>query len=386
MTPTACQLKKLKMPRAAATVLLVASLMGCSLMGTGASKPKPAELGVNVSTLGVRQVWSAQLGSQGSAQLAPHVNSTTVTLASVDGVVAAIDARTGRDIWRLHLGEMLAAGVGSDGNWTAVVSQKNELIVLKAGLEQWRQHLSAQVYTAPLVAGNRVFVLAADRSVMAFDVTNGYKLWSQSKSSDSLILKNSGVIASLGDNLMVGISGRLLNLNPNTGAVQWEVPLASPRGTNDVERLVELVSPISRDDNSVCIRAFQSAIGCIDTKRAVVGWTQLSNGATGLAGDVSAVYDTQKNGVVSAWNRELGTQNWTSDYLKYRNLTAPLLLGRSVVIGDDSGLVHFLSREDGAPLDRLTTDASGIASTPVAAADTLVIVTLKGSVFGFRPD
>ena len=77
---------------------------------------------------------------------------------------------------------------------------------------------------------------------------------------------------------------------------------------------------------------------------------------------------------------------WSTDRLQLRKLTAPLLLGRSVVVGDDEGLVHLLSKEDGSPLNRLTTDDSGIAAAPVVAADTLVVVTRNGGVYGFRPD
>ena len=36
------------------------------------------------------------------------------------------------------------------------------------------------------------------------------------------------------------------------------------------------------------------------------------------------------------------------------------------------GLVHMLSREGGSPLNRFSTDGSGIAATPVAAGNTLV--------------
>jgi hypothetical protein len=61
-------------------------------------------------------------------------------------------------------------------------------------------------------------------------------------------------------------------------------------------------------------------------------------------------------------------------------------LGRSVVVGDNTGLVHLLSREDGSPLNRLSTDGSAIAAAPVVAGDTLVVVTQKGGVFGFRPE
>jgi hypothetical protein len=57
-----------------------------------------------------------------------------------------------------------------------------------------------------------------------------------------------------------------------------------------------------------------------------------------------------------------------------------------VVVGDDTGWVHFLSREDASPLNRIGTDSSPIDVAPVAAADTLVVVTRSGGVFGFRPD
>lgn len=371
--------------RACSIALLVVGLMGCSLWG-GAEKSKPVELGVNIPLLGVRQAWIAQLGSDVGAQLLPHVQNSTVTFASSSGVVVAIDARTGSDVWRLNLREPLVAGVGSDGLRAAVVSRGNELIVLEGGREQWRQRLAAQVYTSPFVAGGRVFILASDRTVMAFDVVNGHRLWSQSRPGESLILRQSGVLFAVGDTLLAGVSGRLVGLNPDNGAGKWEASLATPRGTNDVERLVELVGPVSRVGESVCVRAFQSTVGCVDATSQAVKWIRKSNGFEGLGGDELAVYGTQSNGTVAAWNRNDGSPIWLSERLQYRKLTAPLQLGRSVVVGDESGLVHFLSREDGSPLNRLTTDGTGIDIAPVSAADTLIVVTRKGNIYGFRPD
>lgn len=374
------------MLRAVVFGCFVMGLVGCSMWGGEVDKIKPAELGVNVPIFGVRQAWVIPLGSQGSSHLVPHVNGTVVTVASVDGVVVAIDARTGGEVWRLNLGEPLAAGVGADGHWVAVMTQGNELIALEGGHEQWRKRITAQVYTSPFVAGGRIFILAADRSIIAFDAANGRRLWSQPGLGDPLVLRQPGVLMAVGDNLIAGASGRLTALNPDSGARRWEVPLASPRGTNDVERLVELVSPASRAGESVCVRAFDATVGCVDASRASLNWTQISRGTVGLGGDDVAVYGTQTNGFVTAWSRKDGVRTWSSERLQYRQLTAPLLLGRSVVIGDNSGLVHFLSREDGSQLNRVTTDESGIAAELVATADTLVVVTRKGNIYGFRPD
>jgi len=300
--------------------------------------------------------------------------------------VAALDARTGGDIWRAALAEPLSAAVGSDGKFAAVVSRNNALIVIDGGRERWRETLAAQVFTPPLVAGGRVFVLSADRSVSAFDLSTGRRLWAQQRPGEPLILRQAGVLTAVGDTLVVGLSGRLVGLNPDNGSVRWETPIASARGTNDVERLVELVGRTSRVGETVCARSFQAAVGCVNTARGTTVWTQPASGAEGVHGDAEAIFGSESNGTLVAWRRADGSRLWGIDRLKYRKLTAPLLLGRSVVVGDDSGLVHLLSRTDGSPLNRLATDGSAIAAAPVVAADTLVVVTRNGGIYGFRPD
>ncbi|HMA08349.1 MAG TPA: PQQ-binding-like beta-propeller repeat protein, partial [Ramlibacter sp.] len=103
-------------------------------------------------------------------------------------------------------------------------------------------------------------------------------------------------------------------------------------------------------------------------------------------GDGRLVFGTEADGKVVAWKRENGERAWITERLQYRSLTAPLALGRSVVIGDNTGLVHMLSRDDGTPLNRLTTDGSPVAAAPVVAGNTLVVVTRNGGVYGFVPE
>lgn len=363
-------------------VAVAAVLTACS---SGSPKPKPAELAPNAALIGVRQAWTARVGEVGFP-LSIGVSGGTVVVAGSDGTVAAIDGRTGRDIWRGSAGAPLLAGVGTDGRLTAVVTSANEVVALDAGREVWRQKLSSQAFTAPFVGGGRVFVLAADRSVTALDGQTGRRLWQQQRPGEPLVLRQSGVMLAVGDTLVVGLSGRLAGLNATSGSVRWETPIASPRGTNDVERLVDLVGRTSRIGDVVCARAFQASVGCVNAARGSLIWTKPANGAEGVHGDERFIYGTESDGKVIAWRRADGERAWTSDRLLYRGLSAPLSVGRSVVVGDSTGLLHLMSREDGSPLTRIATDGTAIVGAPVLAGDTLVVVTRGGNVFGFTPE
>lgn len=364
------------------TITAIGWLSACS---SAPEKPQAAPLPPVSGTLQVQKVWSNTLGPVNTPLMA-SVHGQQVAVASTQGQVALIDALTGRDVWRVSVGSSIQAGVGGDGQRFAVVTQNNELMAIESGKVVWRQMLPALSYTPPLVAGARVFVLTGDRAVSAFDGATGQKLWTQQRPNDPLLLRQAGLLMPLGDNLLVGWGGRLASLNPLTGAVRWETLVGSTRGTNEVERLVDLVAGASRLGNTVCVRAFQAAVACVDGLTGRVTWTRSAQGHQGLDGDEQLLFGVDSDDKVLAWQRQTGAPAWTQEGLRFRGLTAPLVLGRSVVMGDDNGLVHFLSRQDGQAVQRLSTDGSAITGKPVAAGQTLVVVTRAGGIFGFRPE
>ncbi len=366
--------------RAFAVACMLAALVACASTG---EKPKPVALPADAGSLHVRQAWAVHLPATASS-LRIAVNGDVAIVAASDGTVAAIDAASGAERWRVSIGAPLLAGVGSDGNLAAVITQGNELVVLKDGHLLWRRHLAAQGYTAPWVSGQRVFVQTADRTLGAWDGLSGRRLWSQPRTAENLVLKRPGVLLAVGDTLVAGAGGRLIGLNPANGSSRWEASLAAPRGTNDVERLVDLTGPASRVGDVVCARAYQATVGCVDTAQATLRWSRSSIGAEGLGGDAQRVYGTEANGDVVAWRRSDGEPAWTSQRLRYRALTAPLAIGRMLAIGEDSGTLHFVSSEDGTLLGRITPDGSGIAAPPVLAGGTVVVVTHNGGIFGYR--
>ncbi len=363
---------------------LAGVLAGCA---GGADKPKPTELGPNAALINVRLAWSAKIG-QVAFPLDVKVNGGTITLASSDGTLVAMDGSTGQDQWRAQIASAeVGSGAGSDGRYAAVVTRANDLVVMERGREIWREQLGVLAYTAPLVAGERVFVASGDRTVSAFDAQSGRKLWSYTRPGEQLLaLRQSGVLLAVGDTLVAGISGRLVGLDPLNGTLRWEAAIANARGTNDIERLIDLVGRVSREGNVVCARAFQTAVGCVDTVRGTVLWTKPAAGSEGVHGDGQFVFGTESDGKVIAWRRGDGERAWTSERLKYRGLTAPLAIGRSVAVGDAQGFLHLLSKQDGTLLGRVATDGSAIVAAPVMVGNTLVVVTHNGGVFGFRPE
>ena len=355
------------------------ALVACS----GPSRPKPTEIpGVPVLQ-DVRTSWTANLGKI-DFPLVVSAREDRIALANSQGVVAVLNATTGKDIWRLKLDQTIAAGVGSDGQQVAVVTRNNEIVTLQDGKVQWRKSLPAQSFTAPLVAGARVFVLTADRSVIAFDGATGRQLWTQQRPGEPLVLKQAGVMLAFKNTLLVGLSGRLSALDPNTGVIRWESAIATPRGTNDVERLVDLVYPFDRAGDVVCARAFQTAVGCVNAERGQGVWTRASVGEMGVSGNDSLLIAPLSNGVVQAWSRATGERLWETERLKYRILSAPLVTPRGVLVADNGGWLYLLSLTDGALLNRIKLETEELATAPVFAGDRYVVVTREGRVTGLQ--
>jgi outer membrane assembly lipoprotein YfgL len=368
--------------RLVAVLALAAAVVACA----SGERPKPTPLKALEPAISGRVVWSQRIEGGFGPTASVATTGDLFTVASASGVVAALQPETGREVWRVSLGQPLGTGPGTDGRFTAVVGQGGELVVIEGGTVRWRQPLGVRVVTPPLVAGERVFVLAVDRSVHAFDAVDGRRLWRVQRPGDTLLLAQVGVLTPFRDTLVVGQGPRLTGFDPLQGTVRWELPMASPRGSNEIERLADLVGPAARVGNRICARAFQSAVACVDAMRVATNWSRTFGGTQGVELDESFVFAADGADRVSAWRAASGESAWTNETLLYRQLSAPLSVGRAVVFGDVEGIVHFLSRENGQAQLRLTTDGSPVVARPAAIGTTILVLTRAGGLHALRPN
>ncbi|MFG6455394.1 outer membrane protein assembly factor BamB [Roseateles sp. BYS96W] len=366
--------------------LVAGSLAGCSTWNSwfGSDKDKPAALETLSGPATGRLVWSSR-GNDIKFPLSIATPGDRFVVASSDGTVLALAAADGRELWRGDVGAKLSAGVGSDGRFAAVVNRDNELVVLDAGKVAWKKALPTPVVASPFVAGERVFALTLDRQVLAYDALDGRKIWELKRPGEPLTLAKAGVLTAYKDTLVVGQGARLAGVDPVKGQLRWEASVATPRGTNEVERLADLVGPAVRQGDLICARAFQSSVGCVNAERGSALWNRIVGGANGIGADDQVVVAGDASDRLSAWKLANGDLAWSADQFQRRKLSAPVVLNKQVLIGDFEGQVHLLDRDTGKTRSRIATDGSPVATIALQGT-TALVATQNGGLFAIKAE
>ena len=242
----------------------------------------------------------------------------------------------------------------------------------------------AEVVTVPSVALGLVVVRTSDNRVAAFETDTGKRRWTFQRQNPPLVLRQTSAIAMDASTAYVGLpGGRLVALSLETGALRWESAVALPRGSNEIERIADVVGTPLISGREICAATFQGRVGCFDTASGRALWGRELSSPSGLDLDGRLLVVPDDRGDVHAFARS-GASLWRQDKLRQRGLSAPLLMERMVLVGDRAGLVHALSRDDGAIAARLSTDDSPIVAAPVAADGLAVVQTAAGSVYALR--
>ncbi|MDI9682464.1 PQQ-binding-like beta-propeller repeat protein, partial [Burkholderia cenocepacia] len=109
------------------------------------------------------------VGKGGRYLFSPVAVGDAVYAAGENGSVEKIDAKTGQTLWRSKVGSDLSAGVGSDGNLTAVGALKGGVFVLGPdGKQLWKTSVQGEIFSPPLVGNGLVVVRTIDGQVIAF--------------------------------------------------------------------------------------------------------------------------------------------------------------------------------------------------------------------------
>ncbi|MES0879290.1 PQQ-binding-like beta-propeller repeat protein [Roseibium sp. SCP14] len=205
---------------------------------------KPNGEVVALSTGGARQ-WTQNLRPEGERDIGPGggvtVSDGVVYAATSYREVAALEAGSGRVIWKADIDTPARGAPVAGSGHVFVVSQSNEVYALSqsdgsiawtyAGIEETAGLLSA---ANPAISGNRVIVPFSSGEIMAINIKTGEPEWIDGVSRGFRTLALSG-LADVSASPVVagntvyatGVAGRTVAVDTRTGQRRWEQDLGS---------------------------------------------------------------------------------------------------------------------------------------------------------------
>lgn len=372
--------------------LLVFSLSGCSTIsgwfGSDNALAKPADLVDFKPSVELVKSWDANVGAGSPFAFSPDTDGQAVYAAGREGKLVKLDLASGRELWRIDVGQPLSAGVGVGDGVVLVGTPKGNLLAFKSadGTPAWSARLSAEILTPPVVANGVAVARSNDGKVYLLDSASGKQRWSYSRNLPVLTLREQGHLLLGNTAVFAGhAGGKLTALALNNGAPQWEVNVALPRGATELERIADVVGPLASDDRLVCGAAFQGRIGCFDQISGSAAWARDFSALRGVVMDARFVYAADERGSVAAFEKLRGANPWKQEKLRDRKLSSPVAVAeRFVALGDFEGRIHLLNAEDGAFAARMSTDGSPINSVMIPLKSGLVVQTANGGVYALK--
>lgn len=343
---------------------------------------KMAELPAIKPTSEARTRWTASVGKAGNYVFAPAVAGSSVYVAGSDGSIAKIE--DGATVWRIKAGQALSAGVGSDGRMVVVGTPKGEVLAFAAadGKALWKAKVSSEVLATPAVSDEGIAVRSGDNHIFLLDAADGHRKWMYQRTTPPLSLRTAAAPVFADKYVFVGFpGGKLVALDLKNGAPIWEGTVALPKGTTELDRVSDVVSRPVIDGREVCAVAFQGRVACFDLSQGgTLLWARDFSSAAGLALDGRYLFVTDEKGAVHALDRNSGASIWKQDKLVSRRVSAPVVKRGLVAVADGQGVVHFLSRDDGAFAARLKTDGMPVVTPPQVVGSAFLVQTSGGSV------
>lgn len=369
-------------------------LLAVSLACVACNKEKdlepPAQLVNFVATINASRAWSVATGGGDEVLrlgLRPAVADDRVYAGGHGGDIRALELGSGRGVWRASTDLELSGGPAVGEGVVVAGTTAGEVVALDAatGAQRWRVAVGGEVLAAPAIGEGLVIVRTVDGRLRALRVSDGGEAWSYEQPVPRLTLRGNGAPVVSADMVLAGFdNGKVVALALTTGDLLWTATIAPSRGRTEIERLVDIDSPIRIVGQDVYVVGYQGRVAMLALESGQIWWGRDMSSHRGLATDADRLYVTTADSTVVALRRRDGTEIWRQDQLLRRALTAPALQGEALVVGDFDGYLHWLDAATGRVLGRAKSGGGRISNAPIAAGDLLLLQTDSGEVQAYR--
>lgn len=367
--------------------LLALALAGCSSMPSwlGGSEKKVLPLPAVTGNASAAVAWQAVVGGKQLSALQPAVFEGRVYVAHPGGALLVLDEKSGAVLSRLQMPAgkgSLSGGVAVGNQLIVVGTSKAEVVAFDfSGAVRWTSRAGSEVVSPAAIFDDAVLVVGGDGSIAALDPKNGERKWIVQRPLPALTVRSSAVPIAVRGAAFVGTAqGKLLAINPGNGNIGWEATVANPKGTSELERLIDVVGRPAVDTERVCAAAYQGRVACFDLVRGNLLWSRDLSSLTGPLLDARNVYVVDDKGVAQAFDKTTGGTLWKQDVLAGRRPTGTALIGGNFAIQDAEGTLHLVDRATGKIAGRGLGEAFISDVGLIASGDGALIQTRSGQI------
>jgi len=369
---------------------LVSSLSE-SLFGDDGNADPPAELTEYKAELTLDVLWKESVGNGADKQflkLIPAVQDDRIYAADRQGVLQARNLGNGNLIWETDTNLAFSSGPGLDRNVLVMGCTSGEVAAYDVadGKQKWITTVPSEVQAVPAIAKGIVIVRTTDGKTIALREADGSKVWVSESSVPPLSIRGAGSPLIIDNTVIIGsANGKLQAFQLSDGKNLWESTIAIPSGRSEIERLVDLdVDPVN-NRGTVFVSSFTGGTSSASQVDGDVIWRnpEISSYA-GISVDYRYLYVTDIHSEVSQLDQRNGTPLWKQKDLHNRQLTAPIVYGNYVVVGDYEGYAHWLATSDGRLLARIKIASSAIETKPVVVGGIVYIYAKNGTLAAIK--
>lgn len=331
----------------------------------------------------------------------PVVAGGRVVAMDAAGVVSAFDLATGHQLWRTitrpkkDRGTNVGGGVAASATRVWAATGRAEALALDAatGKVLWRQPLGAPARSAPTIADGRLYVTTLENKLLAFAADTGKPGWSYQTSTVQTTLLGAGSPAAADGFVVAGFgSGDLIAIRADSGALAWSDSLASAHAQTSLVDLAAVdASPVIANGRVFAI-ADGGVFVCDDLRSGRRLWEREVGGSQTplLAGD-SLFVVTQEQALAALDARD-GHPIWVDELERYHDVkdqsgpvhwVGPLLAGHSLIVASSDRQLAAFQAASGKLIASQRLPAA-VSLHPIAAGGFVLVLDDEGNIRAFR--
>ncbi len=323
----------------------------------------------------------------------PVIAAGTVFAMDAKGYITAHDAMnidkvrwTNKSAVSKHEPDLLGGGLAYDNGRIYATSGRGKVVALDAttGKEIWKQAIGVPLRAAPKVGGSKVYVLSVDNQLFALDSENGIQIWSHRG-----INENAGFLADISPAVTESIviapysSGEIHALDNVSGQDIWNDVLIRTHRTLATGVFSGIGgNPIVKDDivYAAGSNGFFAALSLLSGRRL---WEQdvSSLNTPWIAGDF--VYLLSNENELLCMTRADGRIKWIRQLPRYEDekkrknpfvWRGPIMAGGQLLVAGQHGQMLAIAPKDGTTLSTVEIPEN-ITDMPVIAGGRLYMLT-----------